>query len=397
VNIHQGFGDVSNRTRQGMVGLWAMLSGLNRSFCGINASPQKVKIQTITVADPGDSQNITLTVNGTTVTYSTGVGKDLATIGAELAAAIEAEPLARGVLRASFAGTTLTLTGLWPGQDYTVTLGGVALSALTTTQAATAASPVIFGRAVVQYDWNSNLAGQESERLVAQVDSSLFVAQVVTLTPAAYEAGAKVRVRVYEVWGAERQLLADKTETMATNLATTLAALAASLNGAGGLAADTVNVTVNGGNTALIFTAERLGMEILVEAGIGDEGATMPALPVTETTGPSPATSLHRAWCGIAMYSPAEEQPVGGAEEGQYGPNVGVVYGQQGPIWVRSDEAISWNQPTVYVELAPGANAGRFYNTPSATRVRLGKERARWDRDGINASESLAVVRLLSY
>lgn len=394
--ISQGFGDVPSRSRQGMVGDWAMVSHLNRYNTGLNAAPQRVKIMTVTVADPGDSQVITITINGGLVTYNTGTGKDLATIGAELAALINQEPLARGVANASFNTATLTLTGQWPGQDFTVVLGPTALSSLTTTQSPLTANPIPFGRAVIQRSFNSNMGGQESERLVALADTSLFTAQVVKLAPT-YVSGAKIRVRVYEVWGAERELIpqADVTETSATDLATTLTALAASLNAK--LPANSVNVTVTDTNTTLSFTAERLGMEIDVEAGVGDEGASLPADAVTYPVGPDTTTSLHRAWAGIALYSPAEEQPVGGADEGQYAGNAGIKYGQQGPIWVKSDDTIVWNEPSVYVELAPGATAGRFYNTSSATRVRLGKNRARWDRDGITASDSLAAVRLLSY
>lgn len=386
--ISQRYNEVRSRLRQWLLGTFIVSSTANVFTSGLNSIPQAVQITTATVADPGDNLTVSITIAGETVSVGTGVGLAVADIGALLAAAINANPITRGVCIATFAVTTLTLTGLYPNNDFLVTAGN-STSAVTNTQSAAAAASIPFARAVIQTGWNDS----ENEPLVALADVNRFTAQVVKISYGAYVASAKLRARVYEVRGSERELIADRTETSATDLATTLTALAAQLNAQ--LPANSVNVTVTDTNTTLSFTAERIGMEIDVEGGAGDEGASVPVPAVTYPTGPDSTTSLHRAWAGISMYSDSDEAPTVGAD-GEYGPNAGVKYAQIGPVAVASDESPS-RGGAVFVELAAGANAGRFYVSGGATRVRLSRQHARWERDGLVAGDSMAALRLLTF
>lgn len=386
--ISQRYNEVRSRLRQWLLGTFIVSSTANVFASGLNSIPQAVQITTATVADPGDNLTVSITIAGETVSVGTGVGLAVADIGALLAAAINANPITRGVCIASFAVTTLTLTGIYPSQDFLVTAGN-STSAVANTQNAAAAASIPFARALVQTGWNDS----ENEALVALADANRFVAQVVKISFGAYVAGAKLTVRILEVRGAEREQLAERTETSATDLATTLAALATSLNAR--LAANSVNVTVTDANTTLSFTAERVGMEIDIEARVGDEGASVPIDTITYPTGPDSTTSLHRAWAGISMYSDSDEAPTVGAD-GEYGPNAGVKYAQIGPVAVASDESPS-RGGAVFVELAAGATAGRFYATAGATRVRLSRQHARWERDGLVSGDSLGAVRLLTF
>src|SRR5688572_3692025 len=94
--ISQKATDVRNRMRQGKPGAWAERSSTDEYFTGLNQNPQAKQVTTVTLTDQGDDDDVVITINGIDVTYNTGTGKSLATIGAEFAAAINAEPLVRG-------------------------------------------------------------------------------------------------------------------------------------------------------------------------------------------------------------------------------------------------------------------------------------------------------------
>lgn len=390
MTVSQTMNDTRARARMGLVGDWCMLSHLNRAGFGINQDPQAAQVSTVTVADQGDGVTIVLTINSVDVTISTGTGLALAAIGALLAAAVNAEPLVRGQVAATFDTATLTLTGLTPGEAFTVSIASdpsSSLSAVTEVTAADDANAIPFGRAIVSQGFRST----EGERLVALADVSQFVPQVVTAS-IAYVASAVIRVKVMEVRGDERILLAEVSEASATDRDATIDALVALLNTA--LPATSVLVAAdNATGTALVFTAEKDGLEFAVEVFAGHEGASLPAVTITETTGPSVATSLNRAFCGVSIYSTDDAAPTVGATAAEYAANAGVRYAQSGPVWVSNAEAVT-EGGVVYVELAAGASAGKLYAATGSTRVALSRQLARWDRAGLVAADSLAAVRL---
>jgi hypothetical protein len=390
-SISQGFGDVRSRARQGVVGDWVYSDPTRRSGFGLNQSGQAAQVTTVTLTDQGDDDDVIITINGIDVSINSGTGQTLAQVGADLAEAINAEPLVRGQVSASFVTATLTLTGLTPGLAFTVSIASDPdswLSSVTTTTSAAEADAVPFGRVVINDGVNSG----ETERLVALADTGEFTAQVITATPSGYVADAEIRVAVYEVRGSERILLADVSETSATDLDTTLDAIVVSLNAqlpANSVLAASTPATA----TALTFTAEIAGLEIDIDVGADDDGASVPTWAVAYTTGPSVATSLHRAFEGVSLYSASDEAAAVEGEEGEYAANAGVHYAKRGVVWVESDETVTAGG-TVYVELTAGATAGRLYAAASSTRVALSKAVARWERDGLTATDSLAAVRL---
>ncbi len=382
--------DVRDRTRQGIVGGWCYHGVGDEWFTGWNSTPQAVKIVTVTVTDQGDDDDVIITVNGKDVTYNTGTGKSLATIGAELAAAINAEPLAGAVAVASFDTATLTLTGRYPGLDWSVSIASdpdSVLSAVTTTQSAAEAEAVPFGRAVIYTGRNTG----ESEMLVGLAKSSLFTAQVQTLS-IAYISGAKITVSVYEVRGGQRIHLRSVTETSASSQDATIDALIANLNAE--LPANTVNVTAdNASATAAIFTAEIPGFEFDVEYSIGDEGASIPAVTKSLTTGPNRSTSIHRALVGISCQSPMDPSPTIGGTEGSYAGNAGVIIANKGWLWVESAQAPVFGDD-IYVELGVSADNGQLFTTSSATRVALSRSALKWEMDGVTSADGIAAVRI---
>lgn len=382
--ITQTAGDVRSRSRQGKPGQWVERGGTEEYFTGLNQNPQAVQVSTVVLTDPGDSIDVTITINGIAVTVNTGTGLAAAAIGALLAAAINANPLVRANVLASFATVTLTLTGLTPGATFTVaSTTGASLAAPTLVTTAASAAVIPFGRALISQGFQTG----EGERLVALAASSLLTAQVITAS-VTFVTGSVITATVYEIRGAERVQIGSVSETSATSVAVTSAALLASLNTV--LPANTVNVT--GGVTNLVFTAEILGFEFDVELSADDTGASVPVWTKALTTGPSASTSIHRALCGVSLYSHIDPAP-SGSTLGEYGANAGVLVANKGKLWIESDETISPSD-TVFIELGVAADNGQFFGASSATRIALARDRVRFERDGVTTADSIAAVRL---
>jgi len=393
--IEQNASNTRSRARQGFPGMWVYSDPARRSGNGINSQGQVKQVTTVTLTDPGDSKHITVTINGVDVTIATGTGGDAASLGALLVTQINATPDARGAVVPTFSTVTLTLTSVWAGASFTVSIANDpdgALSAVTTSTANAAASAVAFGVALIQTGLNTNggpsALSYESERLVCVPTTSIFTAQVITATVVNGVATTRA-VRVWEIRGGMRAKLLVETvfagsateATEATNIAAAveLAAPAATV-----VAAVAASVTVT-------FTAEVKGMEIEVEI----EQVNAGDITFAATTGPSAATSLHRAFVGISEYAKDTEASSLTSTTGQWPANGGVRYGIRGCMWVANTESTG---PAlggdVYVELAPGSTAGQLYAASSATRVALARTRAVWERDGGVSTDGIAAVRL---
>lgn len=385
--IYQGYADVLTSMPWWILGQLTEGGSNNEIRTAINAYPQAVEVTTVTVTDTGvDSQDISIVINGVTVTSTSGVGQTLAQIGAALAVAINAEPRVRGQVVASFDTATLTLTGLTPGVPITVTEADGALSAVTEVTASASAAVIEFGRAVVYQ------GRRGTDELVAKCASGLFTAQVITVTPT-FISLAVLTASVYEVRGAERHLLFSVSESSASSLAVTLAALLASLNT--GLTAASAGITVTGGVTNLVFTATKPGLEFDVDMIAGDEGASVPTAPKVFTTGPSVTTSFHRAFRGVAVESRGQGAVTIGGNENQYPANSALAYVRrtEHAVVVESAEAIVVGD-RVYVETGVTADNGKFYNTSGATRLAISRQYAVWELKGDTNTGDLAALRL---
>jgi hypothetical protein len=391
--------NIRSRANQGIPGAWVYADPTRRSGSGINSQGQVKQISTATLTDPGDSKHIVVTINSHDVSIATGTGGDAASLGALLAAAINADSIARAAVVATFATTTLTLTSVWAGAAFDVSIANdpdSALSALATGTANAAASAVAPGVAMITTGYNTNggptALRSETERLVCVPTTSIFVAQVTTITVPAVTANVLEAV-VWEVRGAEEIELVRVQTTFATDKDTTLDALILALQTE--LPANTVDVTAdNATATALIFTAEIKGYEFRARV-FWRVGGTAPTITVADTVGPDKTTSLHRAFVGISENPRDTEAATLTSTTGQWPANGGVRYGIRGCMWVSNSETTGPTQNgDVYVELAPGATAGQLYAASSATRVALSKRVARWERDGIVTADNAAAVRL---
>lgn len=380
----QGFGDVRARARQGQNGDFSKVSHLNALLTGINSIPQSKQVSTLDVTDPGDNVTGTITINGVAVDIDTGTGLDQDGVGALIATNVNAEPLVRGSVVATFDTTTdvLTLTSKLPGDVFTVSESFAGLANISTVSS-NKADAVPFGRAVVLQGTNPG----EVEDLVALAKSTRFTAQVLTATVDTGQATDRI-ASVYEIRGTERILIAQAGFTGSGTAATEATNIAAALNAA--LPANTVLVTTS--TADVIFTAEVVGSEFEVDIQT-TVGAVAAAYTFVNTTGPSISTSFHRAFGGISMYSPNDEAATIGGTEGVYAANAGVRYAVRGELWLTNDQAPDAGD-TVYVELADGDDSGKFFNTDSATRLAVSRAVAQWRRAANLASDELSALHL---
>lgn len=381
---------VAAREPQGLVGDWAAHGDMDRWSTGWNAYPQAKQVTTVTLTDGGDDDDVIITINGVNVSLATGTGFSLAAIGALFAQAINAEPLVRGSVIATFDTATLTLTGIVPGEAFTVSIASDPdswLSAVTAVVVADEADPIPVGRVVVSQGYDSG----EPEERVALPLAALFTPQVATLAFGAFVTAQVNTIVVYEVRGNERIQIAYVSEAAATDRDTTVDTLIALLEAQ--FPANSVAATADAGTaTAIVFTAEKPGLEFAIDYLAGHEGASLQSLTLTNTTGPSTSTSLARSLAGVSM-GMSDEEAVDTAGDPVWPANAGVRVAREGKLFVANAETPAMNG-VVWVETASGASTGKLYAASSATRLALPRALAAWERDGRDAAANLAVVRL---
>jgi flagellar hook protein FlgE len=96
------------------------------------------QVDTVTIPGAGlaAGQTVSVTINGTTVTYTAGAAPEsAATVSAGLQAAIAANPTVSGVVTAADGGGTVTLTANTPGAAFSQAIGGTGGATIATTTA----------------------------------------------------------------------------------------------------------------------------------------------------------------------------------------------------------------------------------------------------------------------
>lgn len=376
-SIAQTYDAVRQRAREGLAGMWFRDSHLNRTDYGINQAPQRAQVSTVTVdSAPGDGTALALTIDGVSVTTVVPANGTTTTIAAAIAAAINAEALVRGTVTATSAAAVVTVTANWPGIAFSIASSEAFLT-VATSSTALAADPVPFGAAVVSQGYRTD---GEPERLVTLASETVFTPQVQTFTVAT-GAAVDIFVALYEVRGSERVLLGSDTVTGNATANTQATALRNAINAI----APTNTVVATGTAAAVICTAEIAGLEF--DVVIAEVGTTK-----VLTTGPSPATSLHRAFVGVSYYAENQESPTIGGSSGEYRANEGVTYAKEGELWVSTTGTIV-EGGDVYVELGT-SNTGLLFPTAGADRVALSRARAQWLRASRDTGDNLAGVRL---
>jgi hypothetical protein len=371
--FHVQAGDVRSQRLPGIVGMLVMASMLNELDTVINKSPQAKQVGEIVVDTAANDTDYTVTINGVDITITSDADGTKPEIAAALAAAINAEPLVRGQVEAESDGVdTVTLTGTFPGLAFTASDADANLTTTEEVTAAADAEAIPFGRLVCSTGYTD-----EGNKHGFLAKSTLLTAQVATLT---------VDYVATELYGVEVEVDGERygVEVAAdTDDATTSAAIMTALNLK--LPANTV-VATNPSATTVVLTAEVAGKPFKVSTW--QKIGTAASLSVAHTTR-SVATDVTKAAVGVSLHTYDEEIPAG-ETEASYPANAGLKVCRKGLIWVENSESPSVGDP-VYVELAAGANSGKFYKTSSATRVLL--PNARWERAAGLSTDNLAQLK----
>jgi hypothetical protein len=372
--FHVQAGDVRSQRLPGIVGMLVMASMLNELDTVINKSPQAKQVGEIVVDTAANDTDYTVTINGVDITITSDADGTKPEIAAALAAAINAEPLVRGQVEAESDGVdTVTLTGTFPGLAFTASDADANLTTTEEVTAAADAEAIPFGRLVCStgYTDEGNKHGflAKSSLLTAQVDS-----MVVTYAAGEiYSVGIDIDGETYWV-----HVAAD------TDTDTTGAAIVAAINAI--MPANTVLAAYTAGSDTITLTAEVAGKAFETKRGL--KSGTIARLTLVHTTS-GVATDVTKAAAGVSLHTYDEEIPAG-ETEASYPANAGLKVCRKGLIWVENSESPSVGDP-VYVELAAGANSGKFYKTSSATRVLL--PNARWERAAGLSTDNLAQLK----
>lgn len=372
--ISQGVSDVRSRLRQGVVGALALLSVISGTITMINAAGQTAQVGTIVVDTATDAATYAWTINGVafSIVAESGTGSEIA---AQIADAVNDEPLVRGQVAASAASTTVTLTATTPGVSFTASDSDGKITTTQATTAAASASTVTPGRALISQGFN----GDEADELGALPLASRLSAQVDTWATV-YDASVLLHASV-TIDGVPY----STSITSATDAAASVALLVTALNNV--LPANSVLASADG--ASLVLTAEVPGKPFSssVWFGVGRDTGTA---TLTRT---APASSdINRVIRGVALLPSSLEYALDTDSVAVYGANAAMRVATQGSVWVECAQDVSPGDP-VYVETASGADLGKFFNTSSATRIRL--DRARWERDESSTNgQSIAVLSI---
>ena len=382
-SFHIRAGQVQSRDAQAFIG---QVIGNYLAELLTNKAPATKQVSTITVGGANNSTPYTVTIDGESASYTSDATATVAEIHAGLIAAINAAPAVRGKMVPSGTSPTLTLTGVYPGIAYTVSVDDDStgdLGAVAATTATDSADPVSFGLAMVKTGFMTD----EADPVGHVATTSDFTAQVITVTvgvdvAANSSLNSKVQFRGKQ-FTVDTPFNASHAQTLTDHTANLNTLFDAQFGAGNGL------VAANNGDDITI-TAENPGDEF--EFWTTASGA---AGDVTKayTTGPSTATSFMRVFAGVSKRRHDIEDTTLGGDDPAYPANVGVETVYEGDIWVSSAQSISYGDG-VYVSLAT-ATKGKFYNAIGTDYVWLPPEVARWERDERSTgSASIALLRV---
>lgn len=329
----------------------------------LNSKGQVKAVKTATLLAIQANATTSLVINGYTVSFTDDGTPSDTDSAAGLVAAINANPLVRGSVSAENTGAVITITALTAGLDFTLTSPDGTVTIGTTTAAATA-EIVPFGRFLVKSDWDTQGMGKCGglpTGLAAQVDTYLMV----------YDASVTATVTI-EINGQKY----SASHTMATDLATSGAALAAAINYA--MPANTVLASFSVATLTLTSEVNGLGFVSAMEFGPGADTAAY-----TKTSTNGKLTDINKAFFGISELSYTEQVSVAGVLG--YPPLSPIAAMCHGHIWVAVTQTITEDEP-VYVELS----TGKAFNTYAAGRALMDKKKAIFKR--YDSASSLALV-----
>jgi hypothetical protein len=350
----------------------------------INSDPQAAEVYTVTIDTATDSEDYGINLTDpldVSLSINSGTGSSTSSVASALADEWNTTPQARAMGEAVAASAVVTITGVFPGVPFTIEEDeNAAKMTLANPTDAAEADTVPFGRAMISTSYQTG----EPDQLGVLAKSSSLTAQAdqYTLT---YDAGVEISA-VIEIDG---ETYESVPFAMATNLATVTAALDAAIDAA--VPANSVVATSDG--TSVTITSELAGkpFKSWIRFGVG---ATT-AAAVKSSNSSTPSTDFNAVFAGISLWTYDEQQAAINTEAAEYAANAGVEVARRGGVWVESTEAIT-ARADVYVELdGTGSDAGKFYTSSSATRVRVDPSLLRWSRaDSSSSDADVAALRI---
>ena len=356
-----------SRRRPAVAGMRATTNFLDRLLVLINANPQAKELYTLVVDTATNSEDYGVNLtdpNDASVVYSADAGTSKAEIADGLEEAWNESPLCRAIAVAASNGVdTVTFTGVYEGVAFTMEEDeNAAKITLTNTTNAAEADSVAFGRGIVSL----SVEADEADEYGILAKSSALTAQVETLA-VTYAAGELYGVSI-EIEGEEYgvEVAAD------TDTATTHAAIVAAINAI--MPAN--SVLAAGASPSVTLTAEVAGKGFKVKRWL--KSGTVARLTLTHTTD-GIETDITRCLRGVSLYTYDEAAQTVGGDDPAYPANAGVEVIGKGLVWVENTQSPSMGDD-VYIELGVTADNGKFFNTSSATRVKLPSSIAQWRR-----------------
>ena len=372
--------DVQLEPRPGVPGTRVFVGNQNRdSLNYVNDDPQRVQVSTNVITGANDDTEYSLIVSEpapTTVSFTSGTGATTTTIAAGLAAAWNADAIARGVMTATSVTATITLTGKFPGQVVTIAEGASAGDMTLTSPSVSAlvANDVPFGRALVSTARDST---DRNRSAVIASTAGLGTAQVDTVT-INFTAANQYHVTVIVEGESFSVVVLADTSTTAT-VAAIVAQLALVLPATVVAADADPDITLTSQLAGLTFTTQ-----------VSSAVAADMALVLT-----TPGVSFVDNFAGVSV-KPENIASLNIDTTATDIPGLTMVEGETiGDMWVENTQGVAIGDP-VYVELLVGDDEGKFFNDQSATRALLPSSIARWERsdggsDGLSAHLKLAI------
>lgn len=364
---------VNRRQPRGVVG--SALRCLDHNYFGtiINSTPQAKQVATIVVDNQANNQAYTWTIQGLVQSITSDASGTKPEIAAAIAAKINSTPsIGMTVYAVSDGVDKVTITALNPGIGFTVSDSDANLTTTQSVTANAAASDVPMGRMlIVTSNGPEKIGGLPLASLMAaQVDQYLLV----------YDASVEVKVLI-EIDGEKY----EATHTMATDAATSAAALAAAINYA--MPANTVIASNNTATAVLTSEVPGKGFKSSMTFGPGADTAAYTKSSTENTYG----VNIERMLGGVSSYTYGEENTSITDDTVVYPKNSGVKVQIKDDVWVADPGSVTVDA-AVYVETASGANTGLMYAAPSASRIRIDKKLVSWIQS--SSADSLYAVRL---
>jgi hypothetical protein len=317
-----------------------------------NSDPQAGQVDTweYTSFSAGDVIGGTITLGDYAIRVQyTVLSGDTNVTGAatKLKQALEAEPTIGGILSISQASGVLTLTGRSPYVSW-VSSDTETDMTITAVSAAAAAAAIPVGRFLTIAAATSPATGVPIGLQGCRLPAT---GKVPSRKDTWTYSGSYANSKSIGIFVKFRGQVYNATHTTATDLATSLGALATEINGV--LPANSV-VADGSAGTTLILTSEVPGeaLESWVDLGT----SALEAAVVSESKG----SGLSALFLGVSVRSYDEAASTFEASQSEYAPNAGVKAVQKGLVWVEAPSGYAGEYTDIYVGVTT-ANAGKFF------------------------------------